>query len=171
MIQFIPHERVVVVPVPQFRNKIVGIAKHIPQERVQRIAELIVVCQCHRSWRNRGGDSASGECLHDADCGLVPQIVRASWISSSGMTVPTIFFHEPSMTHSSSSSRARRAGVAGSFTLRWVGTRVTFCRRMLHFRTPSSWTLTSIVVWCGHADCSNLRGHFGSRSWLLVARH
>ena len=89
-----------------------------PQERVQRIAELIVVCQCHRSWRNRGGDSASGECLHDADCGLVPQIVRASWISSSGMTVPTIFFHEPSMTHSSSSSRARRAGVAGSFTLR-----------------------------------------------------
>ena len=32
------------------QEQIVGIAKHIPQERFQRIAEMIVVCQYHRSW-------------------------------------------------------------------------------------------------------------------------
>ena len=77
------------------------VAKFLPQERFQRIAEQIVVRQYHRSWGNQGGDTARRERSHGADCGLGV----FSWHVDSDD--PS---HEPSMANSSWSSRA------GSFT-------------------------------------------------------
>ena len=50
------------------QEQIVGVAKFLPKERVQRIAELIVVCQYHGSWGKRRGDTAFA-CYRGAECG------------------------------------------------------------------------------------------------------
>ena len=34
------------------------VVKFLPQERASSIVEQLVVCQCHRSWRKCGGDTA-----------------------------------------------------------------------------------------------------------------